>query len=377
MTFKAQRGLEDRVAGGASAGRFAQRGRGFYRGRAGGSGWRFAGSRGSYFNRVVPRQGAQAPEGPKVGEGGDKRAHNAQQVGVLVNSQQQGQEGGGVVMKEIGEGNDRVAAETGTWIKCSRCAKKGHVAANCTPKIYYVIYDKHNDHVNYKCPVLKMSMPVAHVVGYAVHGLRFYHIPCPPFPRAWKDTRTTVISVEGQQLLMEEVKKELERLFPGKWIWGLQAHEGNTFLTKFPSKVELQRAVAFEGADIKCVSVPAGAKIKFEMWHEKEIGFLLPKVWIRVFGLRKELCEFLELWAVSSMLGLTQIVDMETTRKNAFGRVTVAVLNPSLIPERIYVVIGDHYFELDFVVEEWGFDENGEEAVIEWNKGGGDQEGER
>jgi hypothetical protein len=55
MTFKAQRGLEDRVAGGASAGRFAQRGRGFYRGRAGRSGWRFAGSRGSYFNRVVPR----------------------------------------------------------------------------------------------------------------------------------------------------------------------------------------------------------------------------------------------------------------------------------------------------------------------------------
>jgi hypothetical protein len=34
--------------------------------------------------------------------------------------------------------------------------------------------------------------------------------------------------------------------------------------------------------------------------------------------MRKELYEFLELWAVGSMLGSTQIVDMETTRKNDF-----------------------------------------------------------
>jgi hypothetical protein len=76
------------------------------------------------------------------------------------------------------------------------------------------------------------------------------------------------------------------------------------------------------------------------------------------------------------MLGSTQTVDMETTRKNDFGRVLVAVLNPSLIPEKLDVVIGDHYFELDFEVEKWGFDENGDEAVIEWSKGGGDLEGE-
>jgi hypothetical protein len=87
---------------------------------------------------------------------------------------------------------------------------------------------------------------------------------------------------------------------------------------------------------------------------------------IRVYGLRRELCEFLDLWAVGSMLGSTQIVDMETTRKSDFGHVLVAVLNPGLIPTQLDVVIGDHYFELEFEVEKRGFDENGDEVDVEW-----------
>jgi hypothetical protein len=112
--------------------------------------------------------------------------------------------------------------------------------------------------------------------------------------------------------------------------------------------------------------IPVGARLKFDEWKEKEVGFLLPKVWIRVYGLRRELYEFLDLWAVGSMLGSTQIIDMETTRKNEFGRVIVAVLNPGLIPAQLDVVIGDHYFELEFEVERRGFDEKGEEADVEW-----------
>jgi hypothetical protein len=249
------------------------------------------------------------------------------------------------------------------------------VAANCTAVIYCVICDKH-DHVNYKCPLLKMPRPVAHAVGYAVHGLGFYHIPRPLLPRAKKESKTALISVEGGLLSKEEVQKQLERLFPGKWVWELKDHENNTFPAKFPSKVDLQRAVAFGGADIKGANIPTGARIKFEEWHEKEIGFLLPKVWVKVFGLRKELRGFLELWAVGSMLGSTQIVEMEATRQNQYGRILVAVLNPSLIPAHLDVVIADHYFELEFEVEKWGFDENGEEASFEWNGGGGVVEGE-
>jgi hypothetical protein len=66
------------------------------------------------------------------------------------------------------------------------------------------------------------------------------------------------------------------------------------------------------------------------------------------------------------MLGSTQTVDIETTTKGNFGRVQVVVLNPSLIPEELDVVIGDHYFEVEFDVERLGIDENGEEAEFEW-----------
>jgi hypothetical protein len=177
-----------------------------------------------------------------------------------------------------------------------------------------------------------------------------------------------LISVEGGQVQLEEVKRQLGRLFPGKWIWELMAHEDNSFLDKFPLKVELQRAIAFGDADIKGKGVTAGARLKFELWQEKEVGFLLPKVWVRVFSLRKDLYEFLELWVVGSMIGSTQIVDMETTRKSDFGRILVTVLNPSLIPKQLDVVIGDHYFELVFEVEKVGIDENGEEMEFEWHR---------
>jgi hypothetical protein len=139
-------------------------------------------------------------------------------------------------------------------------------------------------------------------------------------------------------------------------------------LAKFLSKVELHKAIAFGGADVKGEGAPKGVRLRFEFWLEKEVSFLLPKVWVRVFGLRKELCEFMELWAVGSMLGSTQIMDMESTRKSDFGHILVAVLNPSLIPEQLDGVIGDHYFELDFEVEKVAFDENGEEAEFEWTR---------
>jgi hypothetical protein len=45
---------------------------------------------------------------------------------------------------------------------------------------------------------------------------------------------------------------------------------------------------------------------------------------------------------------------VDKARKSNFGQVLVVVLNPSLIPTELYVVIGDHYFELGFEVEKWG-----------------------
>lgn len=207
------------------------------------------------------------------------------------------------------------------------------------------------------------------MVGYAVHGLGFYPIPHPPLHRV-KDSRMALIQVEGGQLDKVQVIAQLQRRFGGKWEWEVTKHEKDSFITRFPSKIDLQRAIAFGGADVKEDGVSSGVRMNFEIWHEKQEGYLLPKVWVRVFGIREDLKEFLELWAVGSMLGSTQTVDMHMTRKNNLGSVFVAVLNPLLIPAKLDVVIGDHYFELEleFEVERVGLgvDENGEEAVFDW-----------
>lgn len=61
---------------------------------------------------------------------------------------------------------------------------------------------------------------------------------------------------------------------------------------------------------------------------------------------------------------------MEETRKNEYGRIYIAVLNPGLIPSRLDVVIGNHYFELEFEVEKMGMGENGEEMEVKWDREG-------
>ena len=116
--------------------------------------------------------------------------------------------------------------------------------------------------------------------------------------------------------------------------------------------------------------------LRFEEWQDRGKGFLLPKVWVRVTGIEEPLRKFSILWAVGTLLGSTQSVDMETTRKSDFGRVLVAVLDPKLIPRTLDVVIGDHYFDLVFEVERKGFDENGDDVEIDWDGGEGEGDGE-
>jgi hypothetical protein len=72
---------------------------------------------------------------------------------------------------------------------------------------------------------------------------------------------------------------------------------------------------------------------------------------MKVKGLSKELRTFQIIWAIGTMFGATQKVDMVTTNKNCFGRLLVAVLNSALIPNQMDVVIGDRIFQLKLEVE--------------------------
>jgi hypothetical protein len=68
----------------------------------------------------------------------------------------------------------------------------------------------------------------------------------------------------------------------------------------------------------------------------------MPRVWIRIHWLPSKLREFSVLWALGSMLGATQSIDMITSSRKSYGRVEVAVLNVDLLPNMINtMVIGD------------------------------------
>ncbi|KAF0915316.1 hypothetical protein E2562_035548 [Oryza meyeriana var. granulata] len=150
------------------------------------------------------------------------------------------------------------------------------------------------------------------------------------FERSKRGSKVALVSVVGGSRTKEQVVSQLQRVVTAKWKWEPVDYEANSFIVPFPSKLELQRAIAYGGADVKEWGVFTGARLQFEKWHEKEEGFLLPK--------------------------------------------------------SLDVVIGDHYFELKFEVERLGFDENGEEVEIERDdenedgseeKEGGDDTGER
>ncbi|KAG2606263.1 hypothetical protein PVAP13_4NG137422, partial [Panicum virgatum] len=136
-----------------------------------------------------------------------------------------------------------------TGIKCSRCTKRGHAMWLQNAFVYCVICD------------------VAHAVGYAVHGLSFYHISHSPLPRSKKESKSAIISVVGEALSKEQVVSQLQRIFPGKWVWKLFEHEQNVYITKFPSKSDLHRAIAFGGADVKDVN---GAQVIGDHYFELE-----------------------------------------------------------------------------------------------------------
>jgi hypothetical protein len=52
-----------------------------------------------------------------------------------------------------------------------------------------------------------------------------------------------------------------------------------------------------------------------------------------------------------NLFGVTQEVDMVTTRASNFGRFVAAVLEPDAIPTKLDVIIGNRYFQLTFEVE--------------------------
>lgn len=94
-------------------------------------------------------------------------------------------------------GGDLVGSKVGGKPKvCNRYSLKGLATMDFTNEVYCYICDGH-DHVNHRCPVLKIPKLLAHAVRYLVAALGFFHIPHALLPRKNGSKNAPVIIVGG------------------------------------------------------------------------------------------------------------------------------------------------------------------------------------
>jgi hypothetical protein len=224
---------------------------------------------------------------------------------------------------------------------------KGHAIEVCHANMYCDICAS-QDHVRLRCPKFWAARLAAVPCGYAVEGLGFFHVPFELSQQHRNETHSALISVFDGSLSVQNVVFELERLIPGTWKWNVEESGNNTFKTMFPSKSELQRMAEWGVVHSKFQN----AKFRIEeRLVDNEAMFVLPKVWIQFMGLPSHLHDFLVIWAVEAIMGVSKDVDIEFTRQHEICRMQVMAMNPNLIPQMVNVVIGESVYELKFCVE--------------------------
>jgi hypothetical protein len=159
-----------------------------------------------------------------------------------------------------------------------------------------------------------------------------------------KDTTTAFITVKKGAVSPNLIRSEMARLIPVRWQWTVQAHSDG-FVVPFPSIVELQRMVA-----VKYVHTAGGEGIMLIQQLDQNIEpvQMLLKAWINVYGVPFEIRSFLPLWAIGSILGSTQKVDLRYTKRMGVCRLMVGVTDVAKIPDAADIVVGEGIYEIFF-----------------------------
>jgi hypothetical protein len=245
---------------------------------------------------------------------------------------------------------------------CFRCKTKGHAEMFCE-------ICESRDHIKHHCSKFIADKMAAVPRGYAVEGLGFFHIAHDASLKHKSVERTTLIKIRDKVLSIPNVISELQRLIPGGWTWSVEATGNNSFKTVFPSKAELGRMVEWGVVHTKFQN----AKLQIEeRMLDHEVKYILPKVWIQFTGLPLHLRDYLVIWTVGSILGVTKDVDMSFTKKFELCHMHVMVINPNLIPRFVNVVIGEGLYELQFRVEVHSDDNNPQPMEMDEDNGADD-----
>jgi hypothetical protein len=203
--------------------------------------------------------------------------------------------------------------------------------------------------------------------GYGCENSSFLQLP----DSVWRfdlAPPTAVVTVtEGKTTagVVEDIMRSMVP-FTGSWRWEALPHGDNAFLVGFPSPEDLQRV---NNCNVHLQSL--GVVLNITEWKGEQIPSSsdLHVVWVHVKGVPHSLRHFLGLWAVGSVVGSTQDVDLICLRRRGIIRVQVAVLSKEVFPSSHAVVVESQGYVLQYSLEKEDFKADDDFVPKAWDQG--------
>ena len=209
------------------------------------------------------------------------------------------------------------------------------------------------EHFTNQCPLLRGPKPTVAYCGAAEDGLGFFQIQAArnsQIVMAAQSLAAALITVEAGEVSANLLRFELARIIPVRWDWEVQDHGANSYVVPFPSTAELERMVAIRTITTKNKE---GTIIIEEFIDDVQPIKILEQIWVTVTRVPRVLRSFLPLWAVGSIVGATQKVDMAHLRATGQVRILVAVLDSKKIPKKADVCANSSVYRLYFKWYRW------------------------
>jgi len=208
------------------------------------------------------------------------------------------------------------------------------------------------EHYTNKCPMLRGPKLSVAFCGAAEDGMGFFQIQAARnnhIVDTIQSSAAAFITVEAGEVSTQLLQAELARIISVRWVWEVQQLEAKSFVVPFPSKEELDRMIAIGTFTTKNKE---GTIAFAEYVDDVQPIKILDQVWVTVTKVPRVLLSFLPLWAVGTIIGATQKVDMIHLRATGQVRIRVAVYDVKKIPKFADVCAGTGIYRLYFKADE-------------------------
>jgi hypothetical protein len=181
------------------------------------------------------------------------------------------------------------------------------------------------DHYTNQCSLLRGPKPTAAFCGDAEDGMGFFQIQAASSNQIVNPAQVSsiaLITVETGEVNAQLISSEMARIIPVCWDWEIQELGNKSFMVPFPGKEEPERMIAIHTITTRNKE---GTITFQEFVDDVQPIKVLEQVWVTVTKVPRALRSFLPLWAVGSIIGATQKVDMIHLRATGQVRILVAV----------------------------------------------------